>query len=247
MKKYPSHIAEAINEMTGEKVIVKTAPSNDKQKCERLLHEARILQQLQHPNIVKFIQSGVADNGDAYLMLERLSQQPFNMIIPHEQGLPFEVLAPYFDQLFSAVDYMHQQGIIHCDIKSANVLVAPVKVIDFGIAYDLKHPHLRTRTGTPGFVAPELILGDDTPDFRTDVYALGALLAFCLTGRRAYDGSTHNETLAKQLAYPPQTLDAGYLRQSPCLQKIVKKAMAREKHERFSCIAELWAELNKMI
>lgn len=173
----------------------------------RFDREIRILRQLSHPNVVELVDAGFSKDGRPYLCMELLEGEDLAHLIERVGGLePAHALA-IFEPVCEAVAAAHELGIVHRDIKAANVLVcAPhdagavgrVVLLDFGIAKlsDALAPELTAShqsLGTPSCMAPEQIHGLRV-DARTDVYALGGLLFHMLTGRMPFQDSSATMT-----------------------------------------------------
>jgi serine/threonine-protein kinase len=180
----------------------------------RFEREARALAQLNHPGIVAVHDFG-RDGGRSYLVMEYVDGRPLAALLP----LPAERAIEIAAQLCDALAYAHARGVVHRDVKPANVLVdaaGRAKLSDFGIARLLAGERADTTAtagvlGTPAYMAPEALAGAP-PDPRMDVYALGVVLYEMITGR------------------PPQGDLAGL---SPPLDRIVRRALATDLAERY--------------
>ncbi|QDU18957.1 WD40 repeat domain-containing serine/threonine protein kinase [Urbifossiella limnaea] len=200
---------------------------------DRLERDARLLLRLKHPNIVRFLDSGVTDD-QPYLAMELVDGGSLaTRVASGVRYHPAEVVG-LIRKLAHAVQYAHEQGVIHRDIKPGNILIDAAgepQLIDFGLARDLTNPGV-TRAGevlgTPLYMAPEQVGGNARDaDARTDVYALGAVFYELLTGRPPFS-PTGPVGLARQIAEDapprprhvrpgvPRTLEAVCLR---CLEK----------------------------
>jgi WD40 repeat protein len=173
----------------------------DEGEIARFRSEAEAVARLQHPSIVQIFEVG-RHEGRAFFALEyvaggslahKLDGTP---LVPREAALLVEELA-------NAVQYAHERNVLHRDLKPANVLLTPEgrpKIADFGLAKKLDTDDGRTRTGailgTPSYMAPEQAWGNSkSVGPRVDIYALGAILYECLTGRPPFRGATLLETL----------------------------------------------------
>jgi serine/threonine protein kinase/Flp pilus assembly protein TadD len=160
----------------------------------RFAHETRVLASLEHPNIARFHDAGVSDDGRPFLVMEFIEGRPITRHCDEER-LSIADRLELFRTVCEAVQFAHQRLVVHRDIKPSNVLVTgggEVRLVDFGIAKllvdepDVAAP--RTRTGlrvlTPEYAAPEQLRGQSIST-ATDVYALGLVLYEVLTGYRA--------------------------------------------------------------
>jgi serine/threonine protein kinase len=231
----------------GREVAVKMLPrefARDPQRLARFRREARTLASLNHPNIGAIYGLEEFPDQDC-LVLELIEGEAL------KGPLPVPVALDRAGQIAEALEAAHGKGIVHRDLKPANVKVTPegkVKVLDFGLAkaiwaqegaQDLSHPAVMAGAesvagqimGTPGYMSPEQARAREV-DKRADVWAFGCLLYELLTGKRAFQGETMQETIAAVLEREPdwQALPAGtpgkireLLRR--CLQKDVTRRL----------------------
>src|SRR5215469_16660121 len=177
---------------------------------ERALQEARAISALNHPNICTVYEVGEVE-GKPFIAMEFVEGRPLSMEIP-STGLSLEQVERYGSQLADALAHAHSRGVIHRDLKSANVIVTPsgrLKVLDFGISqrfqpgrvgdgttvldesWDSQH----TFTGTLPYMAPEILKGQEA-DARSDIWSLGVLLYEIAAGHRPFRGATGFELSA---------------------------------------------------
>src|SRR5271156_5214842 len=193
----------------------------DKTARDLLLHEARAASALNHPNICTIHEVGDS-GGEAYIVMEQVEGQPLSSLLG-TAGLPPESVIRFGMQIADAIAHAHEHGVIHCDLKSTNVVVTAegrVKVLDFGLAARLrdtefqaaassKAPLTESRiiVGTLPYLAPELLRGDPA-DPRTDIWALGVLLYEMASGAHPFRGRTAFELSSEILREPPTPLPA---------------------------------------
>lgn len=219
-------------------VIVKTFDTSKNPQAKKLrLQQAERLKLLNHPNIMRILDFGEANNS-VFWVIEYIDGVTLNQIIPKDEGLSLQELWPIFKQIADGVMAAHSQQILHLDLKPANILVSNhhVTIIDFGNIYS-------PGRGTAGYVAPEVVLGNGKPDTRADVYALGVLLAFLLTGRKPFTGKTPEQIVAEQLTAEISVLNESYLGHSKALQEIVLKATRKNPKDRYVDIGALIGHL----
>ena len=177
---------------------------------ENVLQEARAISALNHPNICTVYEVGEIE-GKPYIAMEYVEGHALTMEIS-SNGMALDQVERYGMQLADALNHAHSRGIIHRDLKSANVMVTPqgrLKVLDFGISrrldtgqgisettrFDKSWESQHTFTGTLPYVAPEVLRGGDG-DARSDIWSLGVLLYEMATGRRPFKGGTAFELSA---------------------------------------------------
>ncbi len=169
---------------------------------ERFEREARLMARLRHPHILTVHDVGEED-GKPYIIMELLTGGSLADLITVDQGMdPVQALT-YGQQVLEALEFAHGQGVTHRDIKPENVLLdehGAAKVADFGIARWTTDQHAMTRTGavmgTWAYMAPELRTGAKRAGPHSDIYAVGAMLFTCFTGKLPFD--IHSEEVRKQ-------------------------------------------------
>jgi serine/threonine protein kinase len=186
--------------------------SDEQSQVERFKREAITAAALEHPHIVP-VYDVDEQNGMVYIAMKLLSGYSLQDMLQQRGTLsPTELLA-VLEPVASALDYAHDRGVVHRDIKPGNILIEQdssgrprVMLADFGIAKVVDSPGLTTTgamIGTPDYMPPEQIAGRRL-DRRADVYALGMLAFRALTGRRAFEGSTQDVLLAHLHSSPPK-------------------------------------------
>lgn len=199
-----SDVYEAFDEMTGTDVAVKIVRSNDPEFGRRLAQEARALEGLEHPGLIKLLDVGAVED-QSYLVMELIVGQTLAETL-RAGPLSSRETAVIGSRLADALAYVHERGVVHRDVKPSNILLSAngdAWLGDFGIA---RHPEAMTLTaagmtmGTVSYMAPEQ-LEDHQVGPAADIWSLGIILLECLTGRRVYEG-TPSEVLARRLAGP---------------------------------------------
>ena len=208
---------------------------------ERFRREARTIAHLQHPHIVRVLDFGFQDQ-TPYLVMEYTPNGTLRSRHPRGTRLPLEQIVRYAKQLAPALDYAHQQRVIHRDVKAENILLSAndeVMLSDFGIAVvqqSLKSSlKTQNQAGTPVYMAPEQILGK--PVAASDQYALGVLVYEWLCGEPPFRGSLF-EVLSQHLYHPPPSLCARIPFLSLDVEDAVFGALAKEPRARFVSVQE---------
>ncbi|HSO11456.1 MAG TPA: protein kinase [Anaerolineales bacterium] len=217
---------------------------------ERFQREARVVANLRHPNIVQVYDFDMVEN-DPYLVMEYIQGPSLSkhLYFLHQNNERLEL--PQVERLIrgvaSALQYAHNNSIIHRDIKPGNILlISPTKNIeageplpndfepvltDFGLVRFLDSSRQTTTgvtAGTPAYMSPEQAQGEVT-DGRTDVYSLGIVLYEMLAGELPFDGETTMSVLLKHVSEPPKPIPG----LPPFMQKILDRALAKKANDRF--------------
>jgi serine/threonine-protein kinase len=215
--------------------------------AKRFQHEARVAASLDHPNIVRIYDFGIAGEIPWYTM--QLVDGPSLSALLHDQGRmdatsAARIAAPVLD----ALEYSHSRGVIHRDVKPANVLVDPggrPHLADFGVAKSVESL-LKTRTGlvvgTPAYVSPEQARGDPV-DARTDLYAMGVMLYQMLSGEFPFEGENPLQVVLMRLHSDPEPLISRCPDIPPEIAEVVTRAMARDKAKRHGSAALMRSDL----
>ena len=197
-------VYRAVDTTDGTAVALKVVRSGDPGLAQRLATEAKALAALQHEGLVRLLDAGVHE-GHAYLVME-LVEGPTLAARLRRGALSPARTAVLGRMLSGALAYVHERGIVHRDVKPANVLLGPgprARLADFGIARLADAASLTatgTTLGTAAYMAPEQ-LEHHAVGPSADVWALGMILLECLTGRRVFEG-TATEVVARRLAGP---------------------------------------------
>jgi serine/threonine-protein kinase len=231
---------------SGEEVALKVLEekwTKDPVALRRFENEAVVLRRLDHPNIVRLVDSGVSE-GKRYMALEyvegpSLAKTIRKRAFTHREGAAITVL------IARALAHAHEKGVVHADITPANILLradGTPKLTDFGIARcrDLEPIPLPpgVTAGTPVYMSPEQATGmTDLLDGRTDIYSLGAVLYETATGRAPFKGSSTIDILekvARTEPVRPREIDPAI---HPGLEECILRAMAKDPKDRFPTAA----------
>lgn len=200
-------VYRAIDTEEGGPVALKLLRSPDPVLARRLANEARTLESFDHPNLVRLLGTGI-DEGCAYLVTELVDGPTLGMVL-RNGPMPTARVASMGAALAGALAYVHARGVIHRDVKPANVLLGPgtrVRLADFGIARLVEEVSLTatgSTIGTTAYMAPEQ-LHDHEVRASADVYSLGVVLLESLRGTPSFRG-TAGEIVAQRLANPLRT------------------------------------------
>jgi len=214
------------------------------------LNEARAAAGLSHPHIVTIHDAGLSAQG-VYIAMERLYGRDLRQALASGwQPTPAQA-AQLIRRVADALAYAHARGVVHCDIKPANIFLCRndrPKVLDFGIARVAHSSALALLdglvAGSPHYLAPEQLKGG-TVDARTDIHALGVVFYELLAGRKAYSGDTVEQISVAVLTNHPAPAHELRSGVPPLLSAIAAKAMAREPSQRFSSAALMAVELRR--
>ena len=220
---------------------------------ERTLQEARAISALNHPNICTVYEIDEVD-GKPFIAMEYIEGRPLSLEIP-STGMSLAQVERYGMQLSDALQHAHSRGIIHRDLKSANVILTPagrLKVLDFGISrkvdesggdattrFDQSWESQHTFTGTLPYMAPEVLKGQEG-DVRSDIWSLGVLLYEMAAGRRPFTGGTAYELTAGILREPTPEISPSL---PPILQAVIDKCLDKDPGQRYQSAGEVRAAL----
>jgi serine/threonine protein kinase len=252
-----SDVFEAEHVHIGKRVALKLLRrqlAGDERAVERLRREARTASSVGHPNIVQIEDFGVTSDGVVYLAMEWLEGETLAQRIEHGP-IRQEAAVDVALQIAAGLGAAHAAGVIHRDMKPANVFLARqpdgserVKLLDFGIAKLAMSETRLTRTGTfigtPDYVAPEQALGEEL-DGRADLYSLGVVLYQLVTGTLPFTGPSFMTVLHRHATEPPEppTRRAPQRALSSALEAVVLRCMAKRPEDRFASAEELSSAL----
>jgi len=233
--------------------MLKTELHGDASIRRRFRREASVLQALAHPGIVRILDVGPDTSDRSYTVMELLRGETLEARIARGP-MPVAELRPIALAIAETLAAVHAHGIVHGDVKPANVFLPsasgfPIKLVDFGLS-KIEGLERLTRTGeltgTPAYMAPELLTGQAEVDGRVDLYALGVVLHEALTAALPFATRKHPGALMMDIVTgKAASLEAARPDLAPSAVAIVKRAMAPKSSDRPADAGALWTELER--
>jgi len=255
-------VYRATDTKLGRDVALKVLPAEmacDSDRLARFRREAKALAQLDHPNIVT-IYSVEESDGIHFLTMQLVEGLPLERLIP-DSGLPLAQIVEIASALGDALAAAHEKGIVHRDLKPANVMVSNdgrVKVLDFGLAKDIRatslsdatmtsdsHTQIGVVMGTPAYMSPEQTTGRPL-DHRTDIFSLGVLLHEMATGSRPFKGTSSAELVSSILRDTPPSVTDIRPELPSDLARIVRRCLEKDPRHRLQTARDVSNEFRDM-
>jgi len=220
---------------------------DEEQMRPRFYVEARAAAKLQHRNIVTVFE--FAEEGNTpFIVMEFLRGTSLSARMISPLPLPLDAKLDIISQLCDALHYAHEQGVVHRDVKPANVFLltdGTVKLLDFGIAKMTTSTLTRQGDvlGSASYMSPEQVRGSDTVDGRADIFSVGVVLYELLTGRKPFDADQPTATIVKILNEDPTPIESLAPELPAQLVAAVNRALAKDPDDRFATAGELSKEL----
>ena len=212
--------------------------------ADRFKREIRVAARLQHPNILSILDSGETPGGQLWFTMPFVEGENAYERLERIQQYPPEEALRIVSAAAGALDYAHQQGVVHRDIKPDNILLSgeQVLVADFGVARAVSEVAEKlTQTGmlvgTPVYMSPEQATGDKAIDGRSDIFALGCVLYEMLAGEPPFKGPTPQATMMRRFMGPPRPLRPMVMIPEH-VEAAILRSLAKEPGERFATAAE---------
>jgi serine/threonine-protein kinase len=232
---------EALDRWFAIKILRAEASAHSRARFES---EARLTAKLSHPNTVRIHDFGAAADGSLYYVMELLEGVTLRELVEREGAQPADRVVRILVQLCASLREAHDAGLVHRDIKPDNIVLCRdgandvVKLLDFGLvresggALDASRSGDRV-VGTPLFLSPEAIAAPATVGPRSDLYGLGAVAYYLLTGAHVFDGATMVEVCSQHLyAAPRRPSEAGGLGVPAAIERVVLDCLAKNPLER---------------
>lgn len=202
----------------------------------RMHDEAQLFGTLAHPNIAALYEYGEVQNVP-FIALELLSGKTLKEHLEAGDRFALARVVDILCQILDALAYMHDKGVVHLDLKPANIILSAdhrVKLTDFGISRLEEHPADRYDTimGTPGYMSPEQWMGQRL-DRRSDLFSVGAILYELLTGVRPFPGRQLSTVMQRVLNLSPAPPSRRNAQLPPDLDAVVQQALAKQPADRF--------------
>ena len=219
----------------------------------RFENEVRLSATLTHPNTITIFDYGNSEAGGFFYAMELLDGMDLQRLVERFGPLPAARVIPILLQVCGALGEAHSKGIVHRDIKPSNIFLCRqggmadfVKVLDFGLAKEMRGKSAEELTqtgeliGTPRYIAPESVGDKDTVDHRSDIYLLGAVAYWMLTGKAPFEDASGVDVILKHLTEKPRPpSEVTELAIPPELEKIVLRCLEKKKEDRFQKVSDL--------
>lgn len=241
------------DQRSGQLLALKVLPPERAKSEERILarfrREMEMSQKVSHPHIAWTFDVGVCQDVH-YLAMEYIPGKSLQRIVSEQGPLPVARIARLLSEISTALEHLHAQGLVHRDVKPANIMVTPhdhARLLDLGMAL------VRGETGgarevvggqgyvvgTMDYIAPEQIENPTGVDGRADIYSLGCTLYYSLTGQPPFPGGSNKEKMYKQREEKPKLIEELNRKVPIAFIAVVERMMAKNLHERFQTAHEV--------
>ncbi len=219
----------------------------------RFEREGRIFQELHHPNLVEIYEAG-RQHGRLYIVTEFVPGKNLYQLLQKEGAFSIRRALLVCRDVAAGIAAMHARGIVHRDLKPENIMIRTtdqvVKILDFGIAKDLKASldltQLGTYIGTPAYSAPEQVRGDKI-DHRADIFSLGVILYELLTGKVAFDGRHSTEVLHATLRDRPIPVNELNGKVTLPVARLIERMIEKQPAHRFENAKLVEMEMSRVL
>lgn len=224
----------------------------NRSNAARFTREVQAVTALSHVNTVRVYDYGQADDGSFYFVMEYLDGPTLEELVKASGPLPASRVVNLLRQLCGALAEAHAVGLVHRDLKPGNVIVATLggqpdvaKLLDFGLVHDSSADNDQRLTqmgmvlGTPAYMCPEQAAGESAVDARGDIYSLGAVAFFALTGRPPFQAKSTGQLLAAHRSTPPPPLTDFFPDAPADLAAIIARCLSKDPADRFQSTIEV--------
>jgi len=245
--------------------VLREGAARDEGAVRRFVREARAASRLRHPNTIRVFDFGASDDGVFYIAMELLDGLDLETIVANGGPVTNARAIRFARQICGSLAEAHELGIVHRDVKPANLFVTQigdefdfVKVLDFGVAHVAREQTIAPKAshppgdgdgaadgdvvGTPAYLSPEMVTGDAV-DARSDLYSLGAVLYFMVTGSPLFPNKSFRETLLAHAMHDPLPPSARTDDVAPDLERVILKCLAKQPAFRYQTAREVDAAL----
>jgi len=244
-------VYRAIDETLHREVAIKTLNPDlaNTEVMKRFRAEATILAKLNHPHIATIYELFRSEN-DLLMVMELVRGETLDRLAQRVGPMPAEAAAYLVDSMLSALEHAHREGVVHRDMKPANVMVTEgggVKIMDFGIARVLGAEQMTIDgrlMGTPAYMPPEQVLGKEV-DGRADLYSVGVVFYRLLTAALPFNAETALAMMQRQILEPPTPLHVHRQGLPDWCDAILRRALAKEPADRFQTAEAFREELRR--
>ncbi len=249
-------VYKALDPDIDRKVAIKTIrfdltseTTDNEEIMQRFIREAQAAGRLSHPNIITIFDVG-REKDLTYIVMQFIEGPSLQRLIAQSEKFTIQEITRIMDQVCSALDYAHQHGIIHRDIKPGNILLDNNRkpfICDFGVArVDTSTlTQSGTAVGTPSYMSPEQVMGKKV-DKRSDIFSLGCILYEFLTGRRPFEAESITTVIYKIINEEPPSLSEVKKGLPAGFEKIIGKALAKDPNQRYQDCNQLAADLRNL-
>lgn len=237
--------------------VLRPSLAADEKIVARFSREARAASRISHPHALSVTDFGEAENGVVFLVMEFLNGTTLKNVIREDGPMPLPRVVEIIRQVGAALDAAHEQGVVHRDLKSENIMLLAAngpdyaKVLDFGIAKIKEHdgdydPGLTAPDlviGTPQYMSPEQCSQTQEIDARSDIYSLGVIIYEMLVGHVPFTGPSPTAIMMKHMQEPVPSVLQERSDLSPAIGRVISQAMAKQPGDRYQTVAELVDDL----
>jgi serine/threonine protein kinase len=258
-------IFEARNRYTGAQAAIKVLrpeSARNREAVQRFIFEAKAAGILKHPSICSVYDFGITKSGMPYLVMDWIDGMSLQQVVNEAGKLSAIDAVPIFQQVASALAYAHKNKVVHRDIKPENIMISlneaehiQVHMVDFGIAKALSDAENGTETlgltrtgmvmGTPLYMSPEQVTLAKV-DARTDIYSLGCVMYFTLTGSPPFSGESTIDIFTKHISDSAPEMNRA-LKIPSDLKMITLKSMEKNPDHRYQSMEQLASDLKKIV